>query len=180
MADEVVQRLAACEVLDPEGQPSRLGAQWADRPVVLVIIRHFACMFCKEQLADFKPFVPRIREAGGETVVLGHGAPEAAKWFIEDYDIGAPVFVDTERKAYQIVDAKRPTIPPPQTFLAMARALRKGFRQTKSLGDARQLGGVFVITPGGEMPYKYLSKFAGDHPDPAKPLAIVKRLQKSS
>jgi hypothetical protein len=45
-------------------------------------------------------------------------------------------------------------------------AFRKGYRQTGVKGSAMQVGGVFVITPDGEMPYKYLSRYAGDHPDP--------------
>lgn len=33
--------LADVELQDPEGQPHRLGDYWADRPVVLVFLRHF-------------------------------------------------------------------------------------------------------------------------------------------
>ena len=33
--------LAEVEVKDPEGVPVRLGMLWADRPAVLVWVRHF-------------------------------------------------------------------------------------------------------------------------------------------
>lgn len=33
--------LADVEVLDLEGHPVRLGGLWAERPVVLVFLRHF-------------------------------------------------------------------------------------------------------------------------------------------
>jgi hypothetical protein len=33
--------LAAAEVKDVDGQPVRLGTLWADRPAVLVWVRHF-------------------------------------------------------------------------------------------------------------------------------------------
>jgi hypothetical protein len=52
----------------------------------------------------------------------------------------------------------------------------KGFRQTKTQGTALQNGGVFVIAPSGEMPYRYISDFAGDHPDPEKPVAALEAL----
>ena len=113
-------------------------------------------------------------------VILGNGTPQHAQWFLEDYGIGMPVVVDPERVTYGIVKAKRPKVPTPGTLLAGARAFRKGFRQTKTMGDAAQLGGVFVITPEGEMPYRYLSAFAGDHPAPEKPVAAVESLVKSS
>lgn len=64
----------------------------------------------------------------------------------------------------------------PGTMLATLKAMKSGFRQTKTMGDAFQQGGVFVITPGGEMPYRYISKFAGDHPPPEKPVAKVEEL----
>ena len=43
MADgqDVVNHVAEIEVLDVNGQPQRLGALWAERPVVLALIRHF-------------------------------------------------------------------------------------------------------------------------------------------
>ncbi|MDJ0865707.1 MAG: hypothetical protein QNK03_06340 [Myxococcota bacterium] len=34
-------RLAGLELSDWEGHPVRLGSLWAERPVVLVFIRHF-------------------------------------------------------------------------------------------------------------------------------------------
>ncbi|HWN82004.1 MAG TPA: hypothetical protein VNM87_07910 [Candidatus Udaeobacter sp.] len=37
----MAERLADRKVLDPLGDPHRLGEVWRDRPVVLVFIRHF-------------------------------------------------------------------------------------------------------------------------------------------
>ncbi len=34
-------RLAGISLSDDQGRPVRLGAVWADKPVVLVFIRHF-------------------------------------------------------------------------------------------------------------------------------------------
>jgi hypothetical protein len=36
-----VRALASIELLDSSGSPRRLGDFWADRPVVLVFLRHF-------------------------------------------------------------------------------------------------------------------------------------------
>ena len=95
---------------------------------------------------------------------------------MEDYDPGVPVVVDPDRETYAIVEANRPRSLKFGTLRAGLRAFRKGFRQTRTMGDAAQLGGVFVITPAGGMPYQYISKFAGDHPDPLQPVAAVERL----
>lgn len=37
----VPEALADLEVLDPDGREVRLGELWADRPAVLVFVRHF-------------------------------------------------------------------------------------------------------------------------------------------
>lgn len=88
----------------------------------------------------------------------------------------ATVLVDPERTTYAIVGAMRPRVPGIRTLLAAWRAFRKGFRQTGTKGDALQLGGVFVLTPAPEMPYIYLSRFAGDHPDPAGSVKTLEAL----
>ncbi len=173
MGNDVVTRLDAVEVLDPEGMAVRLGSLWAERPVLLVMIRHFGCIFCKEQTAQFNPLLPTVREAGGEIVVLGNGAPEHARWFIEDFGIDMPVYTDPELRSQTIVGARRAKAYDPRHFFKALKAWRGGFRQTKTMGQTWMLGGVFVITPDGRMPYRYLSRFAGDHPDPKRPLATL-------
>jgi hypothetical protein len=112
-------------------------------------------------------------------VILGNGTPQHARWFIEDYGIGVPVVVDPKRVTYGIVKARRPFFLHPGSLIAGARAFSRGFRQTRPMGDTAQLGGVFVITPAGDMPYRYLSAFAGDHPPPGDAVEVVERLARS-
>lgn len=37
----IADKLQDIQVLDPDGQPVRLGDMWQEHPVVLVFIRHF-------------------------------------------------------------------------------------------------------------------------------------------
>ena len=120
---------------------------------------------------------PRIHAAGAELVILGNGTPEQARWFVEDYKVATPVFTDPDLRSHDIVGARKARILELGTIRAAIRARRAGFRQTKTMGSARQLGGLFVITPDGRMPYRYLSAFAGDHPDPDAALAQLDSLQ---
>ena len=39
--NDLAERLAAIELLDPEGQPVTVGSAWSERPALLVFIRHF-------------------------------------------------------------------------------------------------------------------------------------------
>ena len=116
-----------------------------------------------------------VRAAGMELVAVGSGTREMAEDFVADHHIDFPVLVDPEREAYQalsLVRSRRSTLGP-KAMAHAVRAMRKGFRQTKVLGDPYQQGGVFLVTPEGEMPYAYLSKEAGDHPDPKAVVAAV-------
>ena len=42
--------LGAATVLDTAGERVRLADQWADHPAVIVWLRHFGCVFCREQV----------------------------------------------------------------------------------------------------------------------------------
>jgi NAD(P)-dependent dehydrogenase (short-subunit alcohol dehydrogenase family) len=61
----------------------------------------------------------------------------------------------------------------PSLPLHSLRALRSGFRPARVQGDVWQLGGVFVIRPGGDLTYRYVSSDAGDHPPVAAILAAL-------
>ncbi len=45
-------------------------------------------------------------------------------------------------------------------------ALKAGFSPGSLQGSALQLGGAAIVNTGGEVIYHYISKEAGDHPDP--------------
>ena len=120
--------------------------------------------------------MPRIHAAGGELVIIGNGTPEQAGWFVADFTITTPVFTDPSLAVYKAAGTKKPAFLDPRSFLMSLRAMRKGYRQTKTQGKALQNGGVFVITPSGEVPYRYISDYAGDHPDPEAPVAALESI----
>ncbi len=45
----------------------------------------------------------------------------------------------------------------------------------KVQGDLAQLGGVFIILPGGDMPFAYRSEVAGDLPSTTRVLDELRR-----
>lgn len=139
-------------------------------------------MFCKEQVAQLRDYVDRIREAGGELVILGNGTSQHARWFVEDTGLDVPLYTDPSLETYDIVGARRGfrSSMNGSTVRASLRAMRKGFRQGKTRGEGFQQGGVFVITPDNEAAYAYVSRFAGDHPDPEDAVAALEKVTRSS
>ena len=106
-----------------------------------------------------------IRDRGAELVVVGNGAVQFARAFREDYHLDTPLLVDPELRAYRAAGLRRGRVEAlsPRLPRNALRALRSGSRQGSVQGDVWQLGGVFVIRPGGELAYRYVSRVAGDH-----------------
>src|SRR6185436_2617759 len=121
-------------------------------------------MFCAQQVAEFRPHARQLREKGIQTYVVGSGAPNFAKGFAERMGGDIPIFSDPERVTYQSLEMHRGacTLLHPGVMLRGATAIFR-YRQRRTMGDNTQQGGTIVVRPGGAMPYKFLSRYAGDH-----------------
>lgn len=118
-----------------------------------------------------------IRRAGAELIVIGNGTPQQARWFVEEQRVPVPVLTDPDLASFHAVGAKRGALSSlrPETVFAALRAWWKGFRQSRTGGDPLQQGAVWIVRPGGEVVWRYTSEFAGDHPDPDRILAALRR-----
>ncbi len=107
-----------------------------------------------------------IHDRGAELVIVGNGTAYFASAFREDFGLEGPLLVDPELRAYRAAGLRRGRVEvlSPRLPRNAMRALRKGFVQRSVEGDPWQLGGVFVIQPGGRLTYAYRSREAGDHP----------------
>lgn len=116
-----------------------------------------------------------IRTRGAQLVIVGNGAANFAAAFREDFGLDCPVLIDPELRAYRAAGLRRGRVEllSPRLPLNAVRAVLGGSRQTGVQGDPWQLGGVFVIRPGGELMYRYVSREAGDHPPVEEILAAI-------
>jgi hypothetical protein len=112
---------------------------------------------------------------GAHLAVVGSGASGFIPPFRETTKFTGPIYSDPTRKAYDAAGLVRgvTTVLDPRAALALVRALKGGFCNGRTQGDPWQQGGVFVIRPGGEVTYRYESRYAGDHPDPQAILAAL-------
>jgi peroxiredoxin len=173
---------------DYEGHPVRLGDLWSERPAVLVFVRHFGCVFCRELAVDIHRHRDGFAEADVELAVIGHGTPAQARDFRRLQNVDLKLLVDPDRKVYELAGAKVATIGEligPRQILRGLRAtivsrLKQGsiaVHQGKIIGHAAQLGGVLVIAPDGSVRYAYLSEESGDNPPAREVLAAARAIR---
>lgn len=109
-----------------------------------------------------------IDELGARLVYVGSGAPPFAAYFRETYVPDCEVYSDPSGRTYDVIGARRGVLSTftPAAIRAALRALRHGFRQGKTQGKPFLQGGVLIVLPGDRVAWSYLSRHAGDHPEP--------------
>jgi prostamide/prostaglandin F2alpha synthase len=173
---------------DPDGRRVRLGDLWSERPAVLVFVRHFGCVFCRQMAVEIHRARHDFEQADVELAVIGHGSPAQAADFRRQQNVDLPLLVDPDRRVYELAGAKVATLPEligPRQILRGLRAtimsrLRQGsiaVHQGRIIGHAAQLGGVLVIAPDGSVRYAYLSEESGDNPPAREVLAAARAIR---
>jgi peroxiredoxin len=167
--------LADCIVQDQEGADVRLGDVWKDKPTILAFVRHFGCVFCREQVTELNREKAKIEGAGGQLVVVGSGTPNFVRGFREQTGFEGQVLCDPSVSTYREAGMKRGffTVINPVVAARGLASMARGFRQGRVQGDPYQEGGVLVVRPPGELVYKQVSKSAGDHPPAAEVIAAL-------
>ncbi|MCK6551939.1 AhpC/TSA family protein [Myxococcota bacterium] len=121
--------------------------------------------------------LPEIRRRGAELVVVGNGPVHFAKAFRDELGLDFPLFTDPSLATHAVMGLRRDVLSTfgPASLGHAVRALRKGFRQEKTMGDPWQQGGVFVLVPPDTERFAYVSTAAGDHAKVADVLAALPR-----
>jgi hypothetical protein len=124
-----------------------------------------------------RPHAEEFDKAGAKLAVIGNGQPAMAKSWARHNDFPATVAVltDPARKSYDVAGLKRSLAATlsPASAVNFVRALRRGFRQGRILGDAWQQGGALVVRPGGKVVYRHVSSGPGDHASASTLLAAL-------
>lgn len=128
-------------------------------------------------MAELRPRIREIRDAGGDLVVVGTGGPSFADAF--RLDLGIPdvrILTDETRRAYDLAGFRRgvATLLHPRAIWNYLRAFFSGYAPRSQQGDALQQGGVLVVRPDGRISFRHESRVSGDHPATEAILAAVR------
>lgn len=177
--ERVTDDTARLSVLTPQGAAVPLGTLWA-RPLLLVLVRHYGCQFCREQIAQLRRILPDLVRAHVDVALIGNGTPLMAQAFIEETGLDVPLYTNPGREVYAALGVRRPSLLAfldPRLWLNGLRAMSRGYLPHRVRGDAAQLGGVFLVLPDGSMPFAYRSERGGDYPPNAAILDAVRSLE---
>jgi hypothetical protein len=170
--------LARMTVLDAASTPIELGALWRDRTAVLVFVRHFGCIHCREHVVRLQRHHERIHESGAEMNDLGKVTPSYLDGNRDQTGFRGPLYTDPSLAVYQAAALERGVARTldPRGLGAAVKALAGGRRQGRQQGDQWQQGGVLAIAPDGRVVYHHASARPGDN---ASAGAIVAALTSS-
>ena len=119
-----------------------------------------------------------FKAAGVGLVLIGQATPRDAAQFRRRQGIQLPVLADEKRISYRAAGAKMANASelfgPRSVSKGLIAGARSGRIQTRTIGNAAQLGGSLVVRPDGEVAWSHMSDNAGDNASPDEILAAVR------
>ena len=121
-----------------------------------------------------------FKAAGARLVLIGQATPRHAAQFRRRQGIQLPVLADEERVSYRAAGAKVASMSELFGPRSVTKGILAGARtrriQTRTVGNAAQLGGSLVVGTDGAIAWSHLSDDAGDNASPAEILAAVRNV----
>jgi hypothetical protein len=137
-------------------------------PSLLVFLRHFGCIFCKEMLRDVREASRGI--AGYPRVIVFCQAEidEATAFFAKHWP-DAHVICDPTKTFYDGTGLTHGTFAQlfgPSVWACGVRAVTKGNRPgLRVIGDPWTMPGTLAVDEAGTVVWQHTFQHAGDHPD---------------
>jgi peroxiredoxin len=156
-------------ILDENGIPTEVKSLWRESKVMLIFLRHFACIACRAHAAQIWEKREFYEKNNTKVVFIGNGAPQYIQAFREDLKLGnAAIYTDPTLASFLFCGFKRGFLNV-VSIASAANAIhlyKEGHRQTQldAQGDHWQLGGVIIITPEAKVAFHFISESLGDYP----------------
>jgi peroxiredoxin len=166
--EPVPRAIADAVVIDATGARVPLDAFWKDRACVVLLLRHFGCIGCAQQVTELSPRLDEIDRAGVHVVLVGNGTPDQMAAFRERHalaDKKVDLVTDPDLNAYRALQLERSiwsTIGP-RSMLEHLRLWGTGLRGHRVAGDVTQQGGAILVDGAGIVRLTRRSHSIGDH-----------------
>ena len=141
-------------------------------PVMLVFLRHFGCVFCREALRDIANKQDDILADGRKLVFVHMSNKELANKYFRKFNIVDPVHIcDPDCQLYQHFGLLKGSFSQLFGLQTMMRGFQAGISLRQfggaALGDAFQMPGIFMVYQG-QIEDEFVHETVSDRPDYVK------------
>ena len=146
--------------------PGNLSDQLGEGLSLLVFLRHFGCLFCRETVGDLRaaaevdPEYPRV-------LFFFQGSPTEGRAFLRRDWPEARAVADPEQALYERFGVRRASLLEalgPAVLRSRQRARAKGHESGPRSGDIWRMPGIFAVE-GRRIVWSHQPRHAADHPD---------------
>lgn len=140
-----------------------------EQPVLLVFLRHFGCVFCKDTLDHMANLHTEFERCGTRVVLVHMVSEDEAREHLDVFGLSDLTQIsDPESMLYKRFRLRRGRVTELFGFKAIRTAirlyLRRGFTLGPEAGDSLQMPGVFLLDRG-QVKTGFVHRSAADQPD---------------
>lgn len=143
-----------------------LSHYYSERGLLLILIRHWNCIFCRGQLADLHTFLPLLEQKTRVVVVMPHKAEYLRTRLTGRYSLTCTVLCDPEYTLYRALGyghMRASDAISPRAIVDGAKLFFGGHLVGMPDGDVEQLPGVVAIRRLGVVAARHQHAFASDY-----------------
>lgn len=146
--------------------PGVLRDQLSPNGTLLVFLRHFGCIFCRETLGELRATSQRHADYPDVLFFFQGSATEGRAFLRRDWP-DARAVADPDMALYERFGVGRASFYEafrPAVWSASLRAHRKGYRPSERSGDMWRMPGVFAVVDE-RLIWAHRAEHTGDQPD---------------
>ena len=136
--------------------------------ILLVFLRHFGCMFCREALHDLAEIKEELRQDGIKVVLVHMSETTFADKYLKKYKLKGTAHVSDPNfqwyEKFGLVKGTMRQLLGLGVWMRGAAVMSKGILPKRIIGDGFQMPGVFVIE-NGEIIQSFIHRLSSDRPD---------------
>lgn len=141
-----------------------------EKPVLMVFLRHFGCVFCREALADLANLKDEIAQRNVYVVLAHLSTEDIAQEYFQKYGLsGVDSISDPEAQYYKLFNLVKGTFNQVFGLKVWLRTIDAGIIKghgisRKQIGDGFQMPGIFVIQ-NGKVLEQFIHNQVADRPN---------------
>jgi peroxiredoxin len=143
-----------------------LSACYSDHGLLLILVRHWNCIFCRGQLAELHTLLPLLEQKTRVVVVMPHRAEYLRSRLTGRYSLSCTVLCDPDYTLYRALGyghMRASEAISPKAIMDGAKLFFGGHIVGMPDGDVEQLPGVVAIRASGLVAARHQHAFASDY-----------------